>query len=197
MKKNNRQIGTTLDEIRDDYLARYRFAASAAKRKNANKIVDVGSGTGYGAYILAQETDAQVISVDIDPEILEYGEEHFSHERVTRVCADLANYTVPECDVVTMFELLEHLEHPDQLLSNLDCGTIVGSVPNQTVVPFVPEVYIWHHRHYTSAELTSLLHSSGWRHVNLFGQVGKHGNKARVDSVKPNAHRTLILIGKR
>ena len=47
-----RQMATSLDKIAPDHRQRYEWVA--AKMPEGSKILDAGSGNGYGSYILAK-----------------------------------------------------------------------------------------------------------------------------------------------
>ncbi len=62
-------------------------------------------------------------------------------------------------DAVVSIETIEHVKDPTELLAKFwDWAPIlIATVPHEAVVPFDPEVYRFHHRHYTADEFYDLL----------------------------------------
>lgn len=189
--KAGRQMGQTIDKIRDDHVERYRWAAELVY--DAPRIIDAGCGAGYGSWLLVQTTGAEVISIDVDPHILEFGRQHYGHPNIERLCLDLQHDKLPSADAVVAFEVLEHLEDAESFLHRLPAAIreIVGSVPNQDMVPFDPKVNQWHFRHYTEGELSDLLESCGWTIANMCGQRGKRDGLAQIG--RAAGARTLVF----
>lgn len=78
-------------------------------------------------------------------------------------------------DAIISFETLEHLPRTSDFLSNcyrnlVDKGRLIISTPNQLVSS--PETLNWeyHEKKYTTAEFKKLLHSAGFKNIQLFGQ---------------------------
>ncbi len=119
--------------------------AFAIDMNQVRRVLDVGCGDGRLSLWLADEYDVTVDGVD------------YSRQRITKAtmlagqanlpcrfhCCDL-NYFVEECDkkydLIVLFELLEHVEQPSDVLHKCrgllaDHGIMVGSVPIQ--MPYV------------------------------------------------------------
>ncbi|WP_197426589.1 MULTISPECIES: methyltransferase domain-containing protein [Hyphomicrobiales] len=127
--------GTWSEIAAYEHRPRYAFASSLAAGK---RVLDFGCGSGYGAADLAEEA-AHVTAVDISEEALAYAREH--HKAPNLVFE--RRYDLAEClepasfDLITCFELVEHLARPDQLrlLASLkrlltEDGLLLISTPN-------------------------------------------------------------------
>lgn len=194
MIKEGRQYGTSLSDIREDHRRRYEFAAN--RLYGTTRIVDLGCGYGYGSYILAMETMAKIYSLDFDKQVLHDGSLHFRHERIERWHTDIQSGIIPVADAVVAFEVIEHVENPQRILSSLRSEHLIGSVPNQETTPFDPKNNPWHHQHYTLNELRELIRNSGWSLCYIWGQRGKRGREALIEDESPETARearTLIF----
>jgi uncharacterized protein YdeI (YjbR/CyaY-like superfamily) len=77
-----RQVGTTLDEIRKDHLNRYIFASKYITKSNAI-VTDSACGVGYGSYFLAQNHNTKLIqSLDISTDALNHAKQYFNNEKI-------------------------------------------------------------------------------------------------------------------
>lgn len=201
--KDGRQMAETLDRIRDDHVARYRFAAriiNDAVPRGAT-VADVGCGFGYGSFILASEGAFRVQSMDVDTGVFDFAREHYAHPLIERqqVNLELGVMFEPRVFAVVAFEVIEHLEHGNAALKMLAQGYVkmlVGSVPNEATIPFNPETHKRHRRHYTPSQIRAALEQAGWFVAFLGGQVGKRGRDATIiDST--SGVRTLVFVGVR
>lgn len=199
--KDGRQIATSLAGVREDHVRRYEFAAHVIGQHFANKrgklkIVDAGCGTGYGSSILAKLPKAEVTACDVDQGILDYGQEHYGAANIKRKQVDFEAEHIPACDALVAFEFVEHIAAaPDWLaMAAQRTKLFVGSVPNQLVVPFNPEVNHRHFRHYTPDELRHALEGAGWRVIEMLGQRGKRGFHAKLKHKDVMEGRTLCFV---
>lgn len=146
------------------------------------------AGIGYGSFIMAK-SGLHVISVEKDPEAVDYGEQHFRHPELIRVVSDIHEFEFDASPVVA-FECIEHLANPLQVLKR--CGDIIAcSVPNESVVPY-NENNKYHYRHYTKQQFCELLESAGYRDIQLYGQKDIFS-----DVEKDIDGQTLIALGSR
>lgn len=125
--------------IGSEHLGRYRWAAQLAQGR---RVLDAGSGTGYGARILIEAGAESVIGVDLSAEAIATA--HASHKlaHVDFVQGDLASLELSddEVDLVTCFETIEHVKEPEEVLSELARvlrpeGVLCISTPNADVYP--------------------------------------------------------------
>lgn len=185
-----RQIGASLSEIREDHLQRYLFAAS--RIPPGSRVLDCACGVGYGSNILAQ-AGSQVVAVDISRDAITYARKHWQHPGIEFLCEDaMALPSLGTFDYLVSFETLEHLSVPRAMLDRVDARNLIGSVPNEGVVPFSSERFPYHVRHYHAHEVPDLIQpfSLDW----MGGQVGKSG---QVLDITPGSARFLVFIGSR
>ncbi|HHM7607548.1 class I SAM-dependent methyltransferase [Pseudomonas aeruginosa] len=131
-----REVG----ERSDAHVARYLWAEKYVRQ--GDRVLDAACGLGYGSYALAELSKASKITgVDGSDYGVDYARENFCS--LSPKLDFFAGY-LPEClakypdghfDVIVSFETLEHVEHPEALLTEFHRllspgGRIVVSVPN-------------------------------------------------------------------
>lgn len=200
MIKKGRQIGKTLDKIRDDHLNRYKMAVEMAKQRNVKIIWDVGCGVGYGAFLAASE-GFKVFAADYDKSALEYGGTYYSHENLYRAQVRIEDdFKVPvgfeKPGLIVAFEIIEHIKNAPEVLQKLarQSQYLVASVPNENLVPFKFAKHREHVRHYTPKQFKQTLETNGWKVSDLGCQIGKRKIEAKINFTH-TAGRTLIAIG--
>jgi SAM-dependent methyltransferase len=157
-----------------EHLSRYHFAAGPV---TGRRVVDVGSGEGYGAALLAA-TAAEVLGIELDPASVEHARR--THRRsnldfVQGSVLDLGSYGGRRFDVAICFEVLEHLQEQELLLENIersldDEGLLLISTPDRDVysAPGVPP-NPYHVRELARDEFAGLL-AAHFTHVAIWGQ---------------------------
>ena len=166
----------TAEAFHADHVDRYRFAAA---RANDLRVLDVGCATGYGSAILAERA-SHVTGVDVYAAGLEYARRHFARPnlefRQYDVVTDDALTHAP-FDQIVCFEVIEHVEHPVELLTAIRRhltpeGVLYLSTPNGPVVkpPHGGVSDPTHVREYSAQEISVLLDRAGLRKGKLFGQ---------------------------
>lgn len=192
MIKNGRQAATSIEGIREDHRMRYQLAIDLAKERGFKTAVDFGTGTGYGAWMMAK-AGLKVDAYEIDQDAIDYGNEHYSHPNLTRHQADIAELTPPAANIITGFEIVEHTVHSHDFLARCDAKVIVLSVPNEDVIPFSQTKHWQHVRHYTDKQFADVIHRAGWEVSGMGCQTGKRGPEAKVRFDTTNG-RTLIAV---
>lgn len=175
-----------IKDVRGDHVARYRWAAERC----SGHVIDAGCNCGYGSAILA-DAGLKVTGMDNWPIGLEYAREHWDRPAITWQSADFGgDFCLPNSDAVIAFEVVEHLEDPTQLLkeARITSQRLLASVPNESVWPHEARLFPVHQRHYTRADLQTLLTGCGWEEIEWFGQQGPHS------PVEPDVNgRTLVV----
>lgn len=186
-----RQYGKYLQDIRSDHLERYEYASKLV----GGHVLDAACGCGYGSYLLClRRPNIQVTGVDISDEALDFARSTWKHERNRFAKWDLAK-VVPaqKFSWLVCFETIEHLENPEKFLTAAArvCENIVCSVPNQKAIPFRPERFPYHYRHYTAEEITALLNKCGFTVTRV-----QYQRTAYAEGFNPKHGRSIVLEGK-
>jgi 2-polyprenyl-3-methyl-5-hydroxy-6-metoxy-1,4-benzoquinol methylase len=75
------------------------------------RVLDVGCGWGYGAWIMAKYAK-EVVAIDIEPDEIAFAKTHNDAPNITYVLGPLEKYEAEKFDVEICTEVLEHLEYP-------------------------------------------------------------------------------------
>ena len=151
---------------------RYQIALEWCAGRN---VVDFGSGAGYGAALLSSVA-ASVMGYEPDREAVDFAQDTFGSESL-HFTTDV-NYVLNlagKVDVVTCFEVLEHVLDPAEILSPVrelltDQGVLLLSTPNRLKYqdlrrndnPFHVHEYYFEELHETLLEF--------FPQVEIFGQ---------------------------
>lgn len=152
-----------------DHLARYNFASKYTRGK---RILDVATGTGYGANILRKNGAREVVAVDREQGALDYATKRYGTDGLTWMNGDA--YALPfdkEFDVVVSFETIEHLKEPERFVEQCKKsikpgGLYVVSTPENVGGPFCSE---FHELEFSREEFRTLLEKH-FPSVKLYGQ---------------------------
>ncbi len=126
--------GQVNDDLWAEHVARYAFASRVAEGRRA---LDAGCGTGYGVEALARRA-ASVTGVDSAEEAVHYARAH-SHAgnvRYLQASATVLPFAAAAFDLITAFEVIEHLPDWRDLLSETrrvlaPSGLFLVSTPNR------------------------------------------------------------------
>ncbi|MFZ6050960.1 class I SAM-dependent methyltransferase [Halocola ammonii] len=151
-------------------LARYNFVMRTVNNKDA-KVLDFGCGSGYGTRAL-KERFSNVIGFD------EYPDDY--KPSGVEVVTDLNELPIDHFDVVTCFEVIEHMGENDQesLMQNLakvlnENGTLFISTVRKMDPPPTENRKKEHVRELTYEELLSFCESK-FHNVFTFGQIDQN-----------------------
>jgi len=125
-------------DLLNEHLARYLFAKHFIGRMpQPASVLDAGCGSGYGSAELAK-TGASVTGADVSGEAVTYAREQFGAQGIRFVEAPCESLPFePESfDLVTAFEVIEHLERWQELLTEANRvlkpgGVLLVSTPNR------------------------------------------------------------------
>src|ERR1051325_4257955 len=97
------------------HLARYLAAAELAK---GSRVLDAGSGAGYGAALLKLAGAVSVQGAELDPDTVRQSHDHFAGAGVEFVVDDceLLEKVAGPFDLICCFEVIEHLQRPERFL---------------------------------------------------------------------------------
>jgi len=121
-------------DLWNEHYCRYLFASRLAARK---RVLDVACGAGYGADCLAQAASS-VTAIDLSPEAVASARATYPAPAIRFLAADARCLPFPDAsfDLITAFEVIEHLEDPQSLLAEArrllaPGGQLVVSTPNR------------------------------------------------------------------
>jgi ubiquinone/menaquinone biosynthesis C-methylase UbiE len=168
-----RYVPALKGQIYYEHLHRYAIAARFCAGK---RVLDIASGEGYGAALLAQ-TAADVVGVDLDEDSVEHARRTYyaSNLRFLRGCVTEIPLADASIDVVASFETIEHVVEHERMLDELrrvlaPGGVVVLSSPNKLVYSDGPSFSNpFHVKELYFSELRDLL-VRRFRHVALYGQ---------------------------
>lgn len=100
------------------------------------RVLDAGSGAGYGADLLARAGARTVLAVDLDPRFVRYSRRRYPNPRVEFMVGDCAGLSLPDSsiDLIVSSNMLEHLRNPAEFLGLCKqaltaTGTMLVAVP--------------------------------------------------------------------
>lgn len=124
-------------ETFEAHLDVYRFASQFVAEKT---VLDVGCGTGYGSYYLAQERATKLNGIDYSEEAIRYARSHYKHPNVEfqQMDAQSLGFRNGSFDVVFSSENLEHLLDPEKNIQEIrrvlkTRGILILGTPNKEV----------------------------------------------------------------
>lgn len=157
-----------------EHLHRYAFASGFVKGK---KILDLGSGEGYGSFLFSHIAES-VMGIEIDENIVKHATSKYTKNNLQFKVGDARNVPVDGeklFDVIVCFELLEHIEEHDKLLSEVkrllkDDGIFIVSTPNKALYSDVSNSHNpFHRKELYFADFTKLL-KDYFKNVSSLGQ---------------------------
>lgn len=160
----------------------------AAAKVEGLRVLDAGSGEGYGAAMLAAAGAAAVVAVDLDEASVAHV--RASYPAVEALHAEFTDMPLDQgsIDLVTSFQVIEHVWDPPSFLRSLrrvlvPGGELLLSTPNR--LTFTPDsdepVNPFHVKEYAPEELREELHAAGFRVGGMLGV--HHGAQLRAAEV--------------
>lgn len=154
------------------HLERYRFAAAHLR---PGRVLDLACGVGYGAALLADRPDVEVVGVDRSEYAIASARRHHPGPRLEFRVDDALAYEDPSgFDTIVSLETIEHVSDPGRLIARLarllrPGGVLIASVPTTPSTDINP-----HHLHDFSARSFRRLVARcapGLREIDALDQV--------------------------
>ena len=162
------------------HLAVYEWVAA---RVRGHRVIDMASGEGYGADVLARAASA-VVAVEANPDAFEHARLRYQRDNLRFERAMVEAYAEP-CEAIVFLQTIEHVHEPDAVLEHFRAmlapkGTVYVSTPN--VLTLAPpgaghSGNPWHLREYRAEELRAICEGA-FEHVELLGLF--HARKLRA-----------------
>jgi len=184
-----------------EHYHRYLFAAALAPGR---RVLDLATGEGYGAALLATQA-SEVVAVELDDTTVQHARANYRLANLTFERADildLANLPDGSFDLVTCFEALEHVNDHDRLLAEVlrvltPEGTFVVSTPDRLVYSGEKGQDNPFHVHELSADEFAALLSASFRHVRLWGHNVAVGSLMLPLDPESGSGEVLTLTGEK
>ena len=157
-----------------EHLHRYVFAAELAAGRN---VLDLGSGEGYGAAILAQVANS-VTGIEIDADSVEHARRRYRAANLEFMCGsvlDLEHRHDASFDLIVCFEMIEHIGEQDSLVASArrllkSDGLFLVSTPDREIYSEASDYHNpFHVKEMNRREFEDLL-SEQFEHVALWTQ---------------------------
>jgi len=156
-----------------EHLARYEFASGFVSGKN---VLDIACGTGYGVAMLRKAGAAGVCGADLSQGAIDAANKSYGGDGIQFVAADAESFMLgARYDVITSFETIEHLQHPDRFLQ----AVLHHLAPGGTFIVSTPARYggtleskpdnPFHVREWSAGEFYELLKPL-FREISMYGQ---------------------------
>jgi SAM-dependent methyltransferase len=172
-----------------DHLARYYFAAPFARSK---RILDVGTGYGYGPVVLLNAGASSVEACDIDRDTIARATSTYGQLGIRYLVDDAEELSLVSrpVDLVCSFENIEHLRHPERFVRAAarvlaKDGLMVCSTPDRLATPPFVEgrpANQFHVHEWYRDEFKALLRR-GFEEVDVWVQVRSHALSSRQDGL--------------
>ena len=167
---------TNLEFIRN--LTTYVFARRLAEGRS---VLDVGCGSGHGAWLMAASGATRTTAVDLDEERVRHVAElcaGYPGFQAARMDAQRLEFKDGNFQLVTCFEVIEHVPRPGMLLAGMQRilspdGVAVISTPNR-LVRLLPFQLPWNRDHLREYALSGFRRTLT-KHFSAITVFGIHG----------------------
>src|SRR3954454_3669753 len=180
-----------------EHLHRYWVAASLAA---GQRVLDVGSGEGYGTAILASVADS-ACGIELDETSVAHSRANYRADNLEfRVgsALDLSIFADGEFGLAVCFEVLEHVAEQEQLLDGIarvlgPDGVLLCSTPERVSYSEASgQENPFHVRELTEHEFRDLL-GRHFGHMRLWGQRASTGSSLYPIEPGPDSGETIFI----
>ncbi len=149
-----------------------------AERVSGLKVIDMASGEGYGANVMAASA-REVVGVEANPDAFAHAVARYPKVRFERSLVE--TYGEP-ADAITFLQTIEHVQDPGAVLENFKRSAPVAYVSTPNVLTLAPDGAErsgnpWHVKEYRLDEFRALVEAHFGR-VEMLGLF--HARKLRV-----------------
>jgi len=175
------------------HLAAYRFCIPYCV---GQKVLDVGSGEGYGSYLLS-EVAAEVTGVEFNKALVRYAQTRYGHPRLHFQQGDAGalRFAVHTFDVAVSLQVMEHI--PDYLRYLYEIhrvlkpgGLAIIITPNRKTM--LASINPYHFKEFSPQEFDRAL-SKVFRHYELRGLYGSPAYLKLKEAEQRYAKKILAL----
>ncbi len=165
-----------------EHMHRYLWAATVVAGR---RVLDLGSGEGFGASILSAGEETEVVGIDIDERTVEHAQLNWAGPRTSFKVGnvlDLSEFEDGSFGAVVAFEVIEHVDEQERVLAEVarvlaDDGVLIISTPDRRLYSDATGQVNPYHRHELTYEEFSALLEGPFPHVAVWGQrtiTGSH-----------------------
>ena len=161
-------------QVAYEHYHRYLWASRLVQGR---RVLDVGSGEGFGSAILSQSA-SEVVGIDLDERAVEHASLNYGTPALTYTqgsALDLSALEDAPFDAVVAFEIIEHVDDPECVLGELarvlrDDGILMISTPNRDVYRTASSRPNPFHRRELSVDEFRVLLARHFPNVAVWGQ---------------------------
>lgn len=149
------------------HLIRYEWAARCLSDEPAGHLLDLATGSGYGAHALAARLPStKVLGVDYDAAAIEEARARYSLPNLDYRVGDATRWTGTigdePYDVIVSFDMIEHVLHREIIMQGLvdhlaPQGMLLLSTPCGWPEPVLKPEWVHHRIEYSAASLFDFL----------------------------------------
>jgi O-antigen biosynthesis protein len=165
-----------------EHMHRYLWAATVVAGR---RVLDLGSGEGFGASILAGGEETEVVGIDIDARTVEHAQLNWGGPRTSfsvGTALALSEFEDGSFGAVVAFEVIEHVDEQERVLAEVarvlaNDGVLMISTPDRRLYSDATGQVNPFHRHELTYEEFSALLEGPFPHVSVWGQrtiTGSH-----------------------
>ena len=180
-----------------EHYHRYLWAERLVKGR---RVLDVGSGEGFGSAILAGSAES-VCGIDIDEKTIAHAQLNYSAPNLEfRVgsALDLSGFETGSLGAVVCFEVIEHVREQEQVIAEIrrvlaDDGLLLLSTPDRRAYSdATDQKNPFHERELTREELEELL--AGFEHTRIWGQHVVTGSHLAAGEREPGGESATFYL---